>query len=239
MKTKTKFLNCAMALMLILQFTSCEDGEDGAIGPQGPQGEQGSQGEQGIPGEDGMDANSNDVVTMTDVLSPITNEVVGSSTLTRSEDQIMTRFETSMLTPSYAYTLWWLVVNQPENCMTSPCGLADFANPDISVDVLFVSGRVANQSGEAIFTGVLLENDGTTSVNDQLGLPIDVGGLQDTQTAQIHVVLRSHGPAQTGLVDEQISMYTGGCSTLFPPFSEIPDAVGECGDIQVAIHLEL
>ena len=50
------------------------------------------------------------------------------------------------------------------------------------------------------------------------------------------MVLRSHGPAIPGEVNEQISGYLGGCTTFFPPFTEIPDEVGECGDFEFAIH---
>ena len=58
--------------------------------------------------------------------------------------------------------------------------------------------------------------------------------------AEIHMVLRSHGPAVPGIVNEQIGSYVGGCPTTlpygFPPFSEVPDAAGECGDIIAAVH---
>jgi len=40
------------------------------------------------------------------------------------------------------------------------------------------------------------------------------------------------------LVNEQINSYEGGCTDpfAFAPFTEIPDAIGECGDIEFAIH---
>ncbi|MGM0458521.1 MAG: hypothetical protein ACQERO_04185, partial [Bacteroidota bacterium] len=70
------------------------------------------------------------------------------------------------------------------------------------------------------------------------GLP-SFGGLQDADAAEIHAVLRSHGPKVPGLVNEQINSYKGGCEVNFPAFTEIPDEVGECGDIIAAIHAPL
>lgn len=238
MKKNQNFLLYIVAVFMLTLF-SCEDGEDGAIGPQGPQGEQGIPGVNGQDGEDGEDASANDQETTADVFSPILGEVMGTSTLVRSTDRIMASFETTNLTPGHAYTLWWIVINQPENCADTPCGLADVGNPDTETDLLFGSGRVADESGMATFSAVLLENDGSGSINDILGLPVDVGGLLNAQTAQVQLVLRSHGPAIAGMVNTQISSYGGGCTVFFQPFEAIPDVEGECGDIQVSAHLPM
>ena len=48
------------------------------------------------------------------------------------------------------------------------------------------------------------ENDDSGSINVSFfGLP-EYGGLQNALTAEIHPVLRSHGPAIPGMVAEQI-----------------------------------
>lgn len=239
MKRTRSFLLLISMIFALILFSCVKDGEDGAIGPQGGQGEQGLPGADGMDGADGEDVGANDVVSTADVFSPVLNEVVGSSTLLRGENAMNAKFETSGLEPGYAYTLWWGIINQPENCNDTPCSLADLANSEIKADFLFVSGRVADESGTAIFSGSLLENDGSTSVNDQLGLPIDVGGLLDAQKAQIQLLLRSHGPAVSGMVDDQISTYGGGCTDFLAPFSEIPDEEGECAEMQVSVHLVL
>lgn len=237
MKRTRRFLSLTSMIFALILFSCAKDGEDGAIGPSGPQGEQGLPGTDGMDGANGEDSGANDVESTADVFSPVLNEVVGSSTLLRGKNGLSAEFETSGLTPGYAYTLWWGVFNQPENCNDTPCSLDDLANPEIKADFLFVSGLVADDSGTAIFSGALLENDGSTSVNDQLLLPIDVGGLWDAQKAQIQLLLRSHGPAVTGMVDDQISTYGGGCTDFLFPFSEIPDEEGECAEMQVSVHL--
>ncbi len=62
------------------------------------------------------------------------------------------------------------------------------------------------------------------------------GGLQDARQAEIHLVLRSHGPKIPGQINAQISSFQGGCTTNLPPFTEVPDEIGECADIHASIH---
>jgi hypothetical protein len=57
----------------------------------------------------------------------------------------------------------------------------------------------------------------------------------DVDIAELHFVLRSHGPAIPGLVNEQINSYEGGCTTFFDPFTKIPMNKGECGDFLFSI----
>lgn len=236
MKRMNEFLLYGL-MIFTLTLLSCEAGEDGAIGPEGPQGEQGTAGIDGTDGTDGEDASVNDTESTAVVYHPIRDTVLGNSTLIRSHDKLIAKFETSGLTPGYAYTLWWVVFNSPENCGSVPCGLPDLADPATKVDLLFTSGLVADESGTAMFSGQLLENDGSKSVNDVAGLPIDVGGLWDTTTAEVHLAIRSHGPAIPGMVEEQISSYSGGCTVFYTPFEEVPDEVGECAETQVSIHM--
>ena len=67
-------------------------------------------------------------------------------------------------------------------------------------------------------------------------LNVEGEGLIDAQEAEIHILLRSHGPAIPGIVNEQIDSYLGGCTDNFDPLSAVPVAVGECGDIIAAVH---
>ena len=165
-------------------------------------------------------------------------KVIGTSTLRRAENRIMVDFETSDLIEGHAYTLWWVVWNKPENCggFPSSCTVPDLQVADlVEVELLFTgNGFIADDRGTVSFSAVLMENDTTESVNELLGMS-SFGGLVDARTAEVHVVIRSHGPAIDGMEYEQISSYEGGCAVNFPPFTEIPDAKGECGDMQAAI----
>jgi hypothetical protein len=176
-----------------------------------------------------------------DVINPILGEVTGTSTLHRTNNGITVNYKTTGLTPGYAYTLWIVIWNSPENCATpNQCNDGDFAIADlVEVEVLYGGGHVVGNSGKGNFSAHLNEDDVSGSINDLFGLP-PAGGLQSGNSlgAEVHFVLRSHGPKIPGMVSDQISSYEGGCTDPFAiaPFTEIPDAVGECGDIEFAIH---
>jgi len=173
-----------------------------------------------------------------DVFNVVNGTMVGTSTLHRNKNGITVNFKTTDLTPGYAYTLWWVIWNNPQECEGYPgaCAESDFAIADlVEVEVLYAAGHVVGGSGTGKFSGHLNENDASESINYLF--PIDSnGGLHDAETAEVHLVLRSHGPAIPGMVNEQIGSYLGGCSTFFDAFTEIPDDVGECGDFEAAIH---
>lgn len=175
-----------------------------------------------------------------EIFNGVTGETIGESTLHRNGNGITVNFKTNGLIPGHAYTLWWVVWNNPELCAGPVCGLADFVNADlVEVELLYASGSVAANNGKGNFSAHLKVGDTTESVNEYIfGLP-SYGGLQNAETAEIHAVLRSHGPKVPGQVNEQINSYEGGCVVNFAPFTEIPDEVGECGDIIAAIHAPL
>ena len=176
-----------------------------------------------------------------DIFNGVTGDIIGESTLHRNGNGITVNFKTTTgLMPGHAYTLWWVVWNNPESCAGPACGLADFPNADlVKVELLYAAGSVAGNNGKGNFSAHLKVDDTTGSVNaDIFGLP-SYGGLLDAHKAEIHAVLRSHGPKVPGLVNEQINSYEGGCVVNFAPFTEIPDEVGECGDIIAAIHFPL
>lgn len=167
--------------------------------------------------------------------------VVGTSTLHRNNNGITMNFKATGLIPGHAYTVWWVIWNYPDECEGGPgaCGSnTDFENPDVAVELMYATGHVAGNSGKGNFGAHLNENDNSGTINPLFFLP-SYGGLLDSQKAEVHLVLRSHGPAVPGIVNEQIGSYLGGCPTEFPygfVFTEIPDEVGECGDIYFSIH---
>ena len=222
--------------ILILGAISCT--KDGELGPAGPAGPQGTAGVDGSNGADGAAASTNITMSTADVYSPMTSEVSGSSTLYRTDDTVTATLETTGLVAGHAYTLWVLVFNEPENCGGSPCALSDLKSVPAKAEMLSGSGLVADANGKGIFSCNIMENDGTSSINDRLGMPIDVGGIWDAQTAEIHLIIRSHGPAISGQVIDQISSYGGGCTTfLSPPFSAVPMLEGECVEVLASIHM--
>lgn len=175
-----------------------------------------------------------------DVFSPILGEITGTSTLTRTKSNITVSYTTKGLTPGYCYTLWWVVWNNPEECnVPGACDGSDFEKAEkVEVEVMYATGQQVTTEGAINFTAQLSDTDTYVSSNALFGLP-PAGGLQkgNALNAQIFAVIRSHGPAIPGKVEEQIGSYEGGCldPLAIAPFTEIPDEVGECGDIELAV----
>ncbi len=171
-----------------------------------------------------------------DVFSPFLGDVLGSSILHRSKNGITVNFQTSGLIPGNAYTLWWVIWNKPENCaVPGACLEPDFGNAaNIKIDVLYATGHIVGNSGIGNFSTELKVGD----ISGSLGAFGPSYGLMDPQKAEVHLVLRSHGPAQPGMIDDQIHTISGGCNPVYSPpgFGPDPNISGACRDIQAAIH---
>ena len=180
---------------------------------------------------------STNMKSSTDIFNAVTGDVIGTSTLHRNSKGMTVNFKTEGLMPGHAYTLWWVIWNKPENCIVpGACSEADFANAlNVEVQLLYATGHVAGNNGKGNFSAHINENNDNGSIHELFGLP-NFGGLQNAQTAEVHAVLRSHGPKIPGQVSSQIGSYEGGCTVFLPAFTEIPDEVGECGDIISALH---
>jgi len=141
-----------------------------------------------------------------------------SSTLVRNTGGISYTLKTSQLDPGGTYTNWYVVFNNPSLC-TGPCGEDDdvFPGAPAGVSVIFADGHVIGHTGAASFAGRL-------NVGDTKGALFGPG-LSDPYGAEIHIVVRHHGQPVPGMINEQISMFNGGCS------------VNVCSDQQEALHV--
>lgn len=143
----------------------------------------------------------------------------GGSMLARSKDGVYMSFHASGLTPGIAATTWWVIFNQPRKCATSPCGLPDLNNPDAQPSLMFATGRLIGEDGAADFGAFRAVGDTTGAVFGP--------GLLNAMKAEIHLVVRSHGPAflnDPEMLQQQLSTFNGGC----PP--------NTCSNHQVSIH---
>lgn len=176
------------------------------------------------------------VSSTVDIYNPIYDTYPGTSTLHRSANGITVNYKTSGLIPGNAYTLWFAVFNNPEEC-SGDCDVEDLFDPATGPDYLYATGHVIGASGEGNFSAHLGVGDDSGSIADLFGLPSS-GGLNEGKTfsSEIHLVLRDHGPAQPGLIDEQLSQFIGGCVTDLGYFEQDALEVGECSDIEFAIH---
>jgi hypothetical protein len=143
------------------------------------------------------------------------------------------------LEPGHAATIWWVIFNNPQNCAFTPCGGPGFEDffdgENTGLAMLYAAGTVVSNNGIAVFAGHLKEGVIVEGANFPIfGQP--ERPLYDSETADIRLVLRSHGPKITGQIHAQISTWGGGCLVDFAPFSAIPMNEGECGDIYVSLH---
>jgi hypothetical protein len=124
--------------------------------------------------------------------------VVGTSTLTRTASSVSFSLSTTGLEAGHAVTVWWMVFN-----------------PNGSVSVQYAAGHVVDEGGAAEFGGSLQEGDTDGVIN---GGP----GLLDALGANVVLVVRDHGPADPGRVNEQIHTFSA-CNPT-------------CTDLQMSMH---
>jgi hypothetical protein len=169
---------------------------------------------------------------------------VGWSSLQRSDNGVVATLSADGVPAGQAVTLWWVVFNDPENCSAPGCGEDDiFVGGDptadlnqegiVAADIVagYGGGTVASADGHILLSVGLGANE--TGPETLLGAP---ALLKDAAGAEIHLVVRSHGPAIDGRTDVQTTSYGGGCETdLLPP--AVADAEGECVDLLFSVHL--
>jgi hypothetical protein len=145
---------------------------------------------------------------------PVADGAVGK--LTRSDDGISFEIATEALEPNHAYTIWLAMINEPSACTTQPCPTPEFLqNPATDAQVVFGAGAVADENGKATFKG-----------ERKMG-PIPEGWLAGGElkkplTAQVLLVVNSHGPVIEGYMPDMIETYRAGCADaglpeVFPP----------------------
>jgi hypothetical protein len=145
--------------------------------------------------------------------------------LIRTANGISYSLQTNALQAGSAYTVWVVVINNPDACAADPCSPQDILlTPATNSTVVYGTGHVVGGSGEAGFGGHL-----------QTG-PLPAGwiagrGLEDPLGAEIHLVLNSHGPMLTDFMPEMIQTYRAGCTdaSLPPIFPASAKADGTPG----------
>lgn len=140
------------------------------------------------------------------------------ATLERTADGVSYQITTHSLVPGDAYTVWFIVVNDPAACADSPCTPPEIlGEPAVDGQVTWgFDGQVADEEGNAtlaadVAAGPLLHG----------WLPVQ--GLDDPLAAEIHLVLNDHGPVIEDMRDEMLSTYRAGCSDDSPFPDIFPD----------------
>lgn len=162
----------------------------------------------------------------------------GKSHLTRTESMIVVTLEAAGLVPGDAYTLWFIVFNNPGGC-SDPCGEDDIFNPDGTLNVEGVqsaqiaignaTGNIGKSDGTSELGGRMVQGAGTADHGHQVvfgaGLASDVMLTAAPDDAEVHLIVQSHGQGRGGeKLREQISRLEANCTPA-------------CADIQFTVHL--
>ena len=192
-------------------------------------------------------------------------EPAGTGKVVRTPSDVTVELDTSVADLSgKAMTLWIVVFNNPDACTTGPgvpkCTDQDafsapgVINEDVKPDFLYASGHVTDGGNEG-FVGQVEKNgeEGlygtglgelvcrikTDVLGDAACDPDDINtpGLQNPESAEIHLVVHDHGMAMTGQdLDAQVKSFLGGCPGLPTPFPGGWDELADCQSIQFSVH---
>lgn len=159
-----------------------------------------------------------------------------TATLLSTERGLFVDVDTRDLTEDNVYTLWIVTVNEPENCQETPCSMEDIMerNEEAQIDVGYVGGAIAREDGSGSLSGYQPTGELTQAWYD--------AGLEDPMQAEVHLIVRDHGPVVEDLAETMINTFRGGCSDESLP-EELPETAREdgeagpntCQDVQVAI----
>ncbi|HEV8427033.1 MAG TPA: hypothetical protein VGQ41_03915 [Pyrinomonadaceae bacterium] len=164
------------------------------------------------------------------------DSATGAVRLNRTRNEIWGSVHVTDLNPSSAFTIWAAIFNRPEECTTNPAGPVHCSAADLS--------PVPNPARASAFNvgAFVTGDDGTANVSFHIrsGAPPEgasvlfgEGGINDNGVrpgfhagngfgAEVHVVIRAHGPIIPAAISAQLSQLNGGC----PP--------NMCGNVQVA-----
>ena len=158
-----------------------------------------------------------------------------TASLVRRPGGVSFSIQTAGLRPSHAYTVWFVVINNPSACAASPCSGPDIVlNPATDSQVTYGAGHISGGSGRAGFAG-------SFSAGPIEGW-LPGGGLWDPMTAEIQLVINDHGPKLTSHMPEMTHTYRAGCTDasippIFPSSARADGAPGPnaCQLYQMAV----
>ena len=148
-------------------------------------------------------AAANTTFQTTNVRTFATAEMVdGAATLIRTDEGIRARLALTGLDKKKAYSIWWIVFNEPEQCVN---GVGGCTGGDIG------PGRPADPA-VMYAAGFLTGTDGIVNLTAELEAGVRPEGigpgfsfLRDSHRAEVHLLVVTHGRPLTGAVNDQIT----------------------------------
>ena len=135
----------------------------------------------------------------------------GAGILSRTRDRLWVTIATSGLDPDAAYTVWWVIFENPENCAGGPgaCADTDLGNAAVAGSAFLATGFVTGADGTAT---VSAHHEGYNMIPGGTDVLLGNGLSRGNGFhAEVHMVVRSHGAIVPGNVAAQISTIDGAC----------------------------
>jgi hypothetical protein len=130
------------------------------------------------------------------------------STLLRNRSGLQMTLHTSGLTPGDGVTIWFVIFNYPEECenptAVSACSGGDLGIEGVEGSVAHAAGHFIGGRGTGRFAGHLRTGDTSRALFGP--------GVINVDGAEVHLIVRSHGPRVPGIANDQIHTVDGGCS---------------------------
>lgn len=149
--------------------------------------------------------------------------------MVRTRHKVSVRLSTMDLDPEAAYSVWWVVFNDPGDCLVAyQCGEPDiFSAPGVlnmpqiraaRISVFYADGFVTGADGIANVTAHLVSGELPEGTFVNFGWVTGQSGNTDSGLvygnglhAELHMVVRTHGLAVAGFVALQTSTFNGYC----------------------------
>lgn len=148
-------------------------------------------------------------------------EIPGSEAVkVTTKEGIFVSLKTNELVPGNAYTMWFVAINNPEVCDSSPCTGKDVLTRSQAVksDVGYADGLIAGADGAGHFS--------TFQPVGELPHAWLGGGLTHPKVAEIHLVIHDHGPVIPGREAAMTQSYRDGCADDSLP-AIVPEATAK------------
>ena len=139
------------------------------------------------------------------------------------------------LTPGDVVTIWWVAIQNHQNCASNPCTPKEA-----------MGNGIENDTVASLAAGGVVAEDGTMSLASFLPVGEVEGNFFDTtfhspETAEYHLPMHNHGPLDPSIADDMLSSFRAGCSdeslpANYPEIALTDGAKGSfnCKTVQVA-----
>lgn len=144
------------------------------------------------------------------------------------------------LTPGDVVTIWWVAIQKPEMCESTPCSPKDAMGNSAVVDSItsLAAGGVVAEDGTISLAGFLPKGEVEGNFFDTT--------LHSPETAEYHLPMHNHGPLDPAIADAMLSSFRAGCTdeslpTFYPAvaLADGAEAKGsfDCKTVQVSIFM--